>query len=291
MKPEITRHRLGAPMAYRVFILSSALVCSSANASLLNASGQGTFTMNLDRAALAPYFGYFLSTFWNTEASDPGNPVNTGNYLVSHLNTGEISAVNRVFNLTAIGTDPDGQAGQRFVKATSAHFSLESDTFEGVPGARIGMTGVQGFYAPDWPPNGGGLVNGDFSLSYQHPSDREAVWNESGFSGRSSGWTLLNNIFFTMPVYDLSHLNIVFNDADNWQFSGDLLMSPENGGMLRGASLNDVGDFCLGMGSYSGCGQVSEVPLPTSGWLYLSTLLVFAGSLRHKLNKRALSLR
>lgn len=266
-----------------------ALLSPVAHANLLNAPVSGTFTMNLDRNALKPYSGYFLSTFWDVAASDYSNPSNTGNYLSSQINNTEISALNQIFDLTPVGIDPSGQPTQRNVKATSANFFLDTETMLGVDsqdgpfgnrvaGAQIGMTGVQGFYAPDWQTAccglGGGLVNGDFSVVYD--STRRT-------DGRS-GWYLNNNIYFAMATYDFSHLSIVFTDADNWRLSGDLLMSPENGGMLRGATLNDVGDFCLGVGSYAGCGKVSEVPLPSAMILFATVLLSFTANIRQKSN-------
>jgi hypothetical protein len=115
-------------------------------------------------------------------------------------------------------------------------------------------------------------VNGDFSV----------LFDTSRQTDGRTGWYLGNNIYFPMAVYDLSHLNLAYTDANNWQMSGDLLMSPENGTMLRGAILNDVGDFCLGTGSYSGCGQVSAVPVPAAAWLFGSALLGLAGIVKRK---------
>lgn len=236
-------------------------------ATSLNAPASGTFTMNLDRTALQPYFGYFLSSFWDGASSDINQPAHTGGYFSNNTATTEISAVNRVFELAAIGNDPLNQPAQRFVKATSADFSIDSNTLTGVAGSQIGMTGVQGFYAPGWPPSGGGVVNGDFSITYD--ANRQGTGQ--------TGWTLTNNLYFSMAVYDLSNLSLSFTDANNWQLSGDLLMSPENGGMLQGASLNDVGDFCLGVGSHAGCGQVAAVPVPAAIWLFGSGLVGFIG--------------
>lgn len=267
MQTTKTSHALTLLAVMALPTVSATLISSSANAAILNAPSSGTFTMNLDRNALTPYYGYFLSTFWDGEASSISNPLNTGNYLAGNIAVTEISAVNRLFDLTPIGSDPTGQPAQRFVKATSAGFTIDSDTLAGITGSRIGMTGVQGFYAPLWPPNGGGVLNGDFSVAYE--ANRQ--------SGGQSGWYLANNIYFTMAVYDFSHLSIDFSDANNWRLSGDLLMSPENGGMLQAASLNDVGDFCLGTGSYAGCGQVSNVPLPAAIWLFGSGLVGLAG--------------
>ncbi|NOT10791.1 MAG: hypothetical protein HOP23_02990 [Methylococcaceae bacterium] len=272
MKKIIKPHSSIASFTCATLAITTALVWTSADAATLNAPSSGTFTMNLDRSALTPYYGYFLSTFWDTAASNPSNPTNTGNYLVGNIATTEIPAVNRVFDLAPIGSDPVNQPVQRFVKATSAGFSIDSDTLAGVSNTQIGMTGVQGFYAPLWPPSGGGVLNGDFSV----------VYDASRQSSGQTGWYLANNIYFTMAVYDFSNLSIAFTDANNWRFSGDLLMSPENGGMLQGASLNDVGDFCLGTGSYAGCGQVSSVPVPAAIWLFGSGFLGFAGIANRK---------
>lgn len=252
--------------------MNALFVISSAEAAILQAPANGgTFTMNLDRNALSPYYGYFLSTYWDGAASDYSNPLNTGDYLVSQVSKTEISALNQVFDLMPIGPNPKNQADVRFVKGTSAGFAIDSETLVGVEGTRIGMTGVQGFYAPYWQTIccglGGGLVNGDFSVAYD---------TERQTDGRS-GWYLDNHIYFTMAVYDFSNLSVTFADANNWQMSGDLLMSPENGGMLQGSSLNDVGDFCLGTGSYAGCGRVSAVPLPNAVWLFASSLFGLVG--------------
>ncbi|MGZ0078279.1 hypothetical protein [Methylomonas sp. ZR1] len=257
------------------------MASASADAATLNAPSGGTFTMNLDRNALAPYAGgYYLSTFWSTATSNADNPANTGDHLLSQLNTTEISGLNQVFELTAIGSDPSPQASQRYVKATSADFAIDTGTLAGVAGAQVGMTGVQGFYAPNWPPTGAGLVNGDFSLFYD--ANRQTL-------GRT-GWYLANNIYFTMAVYDLNNLSLSFSNPGNWQLSGDLLMSPENAGMLQGAQLVDVGSFCLGTGAYAGCGQVSAVPLPAAVWLFASGFLGFIGIGRRPYLSRSVTL-
>ncbi|MEQ1529508.1 MAG: hypothetical protein ABL925_09340 [Methylococcales bacterium] len=272
---QITALRFIAPVS----LLSAVSV--GVNASILQAAGSGTFTMSLDRAALAPYFGYYLSTSWDSAASDYNNPINTGDYLVSHITGTEISAIKQVFPITATGSDPSGQPANRFVKATSANFGIDSDALTGVPGAVLGMTGVQGFWASQWLPNPSGLVNGDFSLTYTNPQHREAVWQSLGATGvTSTGWHLDNNIYFTMPVYELSNLSVIFIDAVNWQLSGDLLMSAENGWMLKGAQLNDVGNFCLGIGSFAGCSP-APVPIPAALWLFAGALLSLVGFNRY----------
>jgi hypothetical protein len=103
------------PVNATILAICIALVCSNANATLLNAPTGGTFTMNLDRNALAPYSGYFLSKFWDASASDTSNPVNTGDYFNSQITPAEQSAIYQVFTLTAIGSDPSGQPLQRAV--------------------------------------------------------------------------------------------------------------------------------------------------------------------------------
>ena len=169
--------RLFAAMA--LLAIGTALGSSAAQATTLNAPSSGTFTMNLDRNALAPYYGYFLSTFWDGAASDFNNPANTGTYLSSNIATTEISALNQVFALMPIGSNPVNQASLRNVQATSANFSLDTSTLSGVAGAGIGMTGVQGFYAPYFPHatdsgQGGGVLNGDFP-SFTTPTDKRAA--------------------------------------------------------------------------------------------------------------------
>lgn len=265
-----------------VLFFSIGVVCTTAKASNLTTSSSGTFTMSLDRNALAVYYGYQLASFWDSEASSPSNPSNTGDYFVSHINTTEISAINKAFDLTAVGISAANQPNQRSVRASSADFSIDSESLTGLPGAELGMTGVQGFWVPYWqksptaPITPAGLVNGDFSLVYSNPQDRETVWNGFGLAGKSTGWHLNNNMYFTMPVYDLSNVSVVVNDAFNWQFSGDLLMSAENGFMLKGAQLNKVGTFCLGIGSYAGCNP-APVPVPPAVLTFGSALLGVIG--------------
>jgi len=260
------------PAVATALALAAALLSPNAGAVTLNAPVGGSFTMNLDRDALAPYYGYFLSKYWDAAGSDYTNPANTGSYFLGQTDATEIPAINRVFDVTAIGADPTGQATGRHVKATSADFSIDSDTLAGVAGTKVGLAGVQGFFAPLWPPSGGKLVNGDFSV----------VFDAARQTDGRTGWYLASNIYFAMAVYDLSNLGVTFTDGNNWQLSGNLLMSPENAGMLGGASLTNVGDFCLGTGSFGGCGQVSAVPVPAAAWLFGSAMLALGGGAYRK---------
>lgn len=255
----IYRIRLGLPLVAALALSPNAM------ALVLNAPNAGTFTMNLDAVALAPYAGgYYLSTYWDAAAADPTDPANSGGALVAQVATNEIPARNQTFALTAIGAAIAGQAAQRFQQATSADFHIDTDNLSGGTAGQVGLAGVQGFFAPNYPPNGAGLVNGDFAVRF------DAARQDHG----GSGWYLDNNIYFTMAVYDFVNLSVRWIDADNWQFSGNLAMSPENAGMLMGGSLTDVGDFCLGAGSFGGCGRVSAVPLPGALWLFGTGLAV-----------------
>jgi hypothetical protein len=271
--------------ASRTLLTVTALVLATppaAGAATLNAAAGGTFTFSLDREALAPYVfgstlgnnGYYLANFWNAAASDPVNPANTDNAFAANVGTTEISALNRVHELTPTGPNPAGQAAGRHVVGSTAGFSLDSATLAGVPitsislagvvGEKLGMTGIHGFYAPNWP---GPLINGDFSLQY----------DTSRQTGGRSGWFIANNITFTMAVYDLANLSLTATGTTNWSLTGDLLMSPENAEMLLGASLADVGNFTLGVGSYA-----APVPVPAAAWLFASGLIALAGKTRRK---------
>lgn len=258
------------------------LAPTTATSATLNASSGGTFTFDLDRDALGQYVfgsafgnnGYYLANFWNTADSDYTNPANADGNLAAAVGTTEISALNRVHDLTAVGANPTGQAAGRHVQGTTSGFSIDSNTLTGVPitsiglsgvvGEKLGMTGVQGFYAPNYP---GALINGDFSLQYD-PSRQ--------VSG-ASGWFIANNISFTMAVYDLANLALTSTDETNWLLTGDLLMAPDNASMLLGDAYVDVGNFSLGVGSYA-----APVPVPAAVWLFGSGLMGLFGASRRK---------
>jgi hypothetical protein len=258
---------------FAVIIVAGMLASRVGAADTLHATSGGTFAFNLDRDALAPYVfgsalgnnGYYLANFWDTSASDYANPSNSASYFIGNVGNTEIPAVNLVLDVTATGSDPTGQASGRHVVATTVGFGIDSNTLEGMAGEKLGMTGIQGFYAPNYP---GRVVNGDFSLQY------DATRQTSG----RSGWFLANNISFTMAVYDLANLNLTVSDANNWQLSGDLWMAPENADMLLGPQLADVGSFQLGVGSYT----VSAVPIPAAAWLFASGILGLVGVVRRR---------
>lgn len=264
------------------FAALGGLIGPAASADLLNATGGGTFTMSFDRDALGTYVfgsalgnnGYYLASFWDGAASDYTNPLNKDTYFSGQVGSTEISALNLVHGLTPIGPNPAGQPAGRHVVGSTAGFYLDSSTLAGAPiasislagvvGEKLGMTGVQGFNAPNYP---GVLINGDFSLQFDTSRQTD---------GRS-GWFLANNISFTMAVYDLANLNLIYSPGDSadWQLTGDLWMSPENANMLLGDSYTDVGNFSLGMGSYA-------VPVPAAVWLFGSGIAGLFGAFRRR---------
>jgi len=262
------------------------LAPTTVNATQLNASLGGTFTLNLDRDALALSIhgtpsnpGHFLVHYYDTVESDYTTRTDSSFYL-GNASRSEISALNLVHDITPINAiNLAGQAPNRYVKSTTPDFAIDSQTLTAT--GVMGMTGIElykGLY-------NGALIYGDYSLHY-NPANRAATWDDFGLSiPQPSGWYLQNNVSFSAVVYDLSNLSIVVGDANNWKFSGDLLLSPENAGLLQNTMQLDVGGFCLGAGSYSGCGHVSTVPVPATAWLFISGFggLGFAGIRRRRL--------
>ncbi|WP_446809842.1 hypothetical protein ACH50O_21715 [Methylomonas sp. 2BW1-5-20] len=265
------------PHRFKVlFLLATAgfayLLPAAAKAALLNASSGGTFTMNMDREAMAAFIGgnssnpgHFLVHYYDTQESDYLTRSDSSFYLGNSSRT-EIPAQNLVHDITPISaSNPGGQAPNRYVKSTSPDFAIDSQTLAGT--GVMGMTGVE-LYRGRY---GGSLIYGDYTLQY-NPDMRQEVWDFFGINGTPGGWYLQNNISFPAAVYELDHLNLIYTNADNWQLSGDLLLTPENAGLVQGVRLTDVGDFCLGVGSYAGCGQISSVPLPGAAWLFVGGL-------------------
>lgn len=272
MKTNTTQFGLSMRLLPVMLLASTFSFAHTAHATLLTANAGGTFTMSMDRNALALSSGgnasnpgHFLVQYFDTSASDYTTRTDSSFYYNNPTRT-EISALNLVHDITAISaTDPAGQMSGRYVKSTTTDFAVDTNNLTAT--GLIGMTGIEmyrGVY-------NGTVLYGDYSLGYD-PAYRQTMWDAFGLAGTPGGWYLQNNVSFSAAVYELNNLTLQFSSATDWKLSGDLLLSPENGFLLKTASLVDVGDFCLGFGSYSGCGQVSAVPLPASAWLFVSGL-------------------
>lgn len=310
-------------LAARAFLaaagFSSIFMPIMASAEILRATSGGTFTFSYDRDALAlagyqqitdnsdplnPVYapntpghpGYYLSSFWDTANSaylnsDPNKK--TEGYFTSnngHTETSAINLVHQLVTITGTGTTNEipNQAAGRHVKGLGSDFGIDSSTLVGTGTSAatqaLGMTGVQGFWMPYYGTNGGNLFNGDFSLRYSATS-RQSKWTQYGITGQTaSGWYIQNNISFAAIAYDLANMQLEFTDANNWKLSGDLLNSPENAAFIKSANLADFGNFCLGVGSYAGCGQISAVPVPGAAWFFVSGIVGIMFSTQRKLN-------
>lgn len=283
MKSNINALFSGLISPFAALLISGGL-SFNADAALLNATQTGSFNMNLDRNALALAIGgtpsnpgHFLVHYYDTAESDYTTRSDSSIYFNNSLRT-EIPAINLLHDITpSSARNPAGQASGRFVKSTTPNFALDTSTLTAT--GSLGMTGIElykGLY-------NGTLIYGDYSLHYR-PSYRAEVYDDFGITPAPSGWYLQNNVSFSVVVYELENLSLQFDDATNWQMTGDLLVSPENAGLLQISPLANFGDFCLGFGSYSGCGQISHVPLPTTAYLFVTGIagLVRIGFYRRK---------
>lgn len=323
MKTSSKLRKLAVGTSLLTIGLSSFLMPASAQAQILRATSGGTFTFNFDRDALAlagyqqiidnsdplhPVYapnttthpGLFVSSFWDTANSgylnsDPNK--RTDGYFTANNGHTEASAINLVHDLVTTagpGTGTNeiaGQATGRHVKGLGSNFGIDSVSLAGTGSSAatqaLGMTGVQGFWIPYYGANGGTVFYGDFSLRYSATA-RQNKWTSSGITGQTaSGWYLQNNISFAAIAYDLANLHLEVTDANNWMLTGDLLSSPENAAFIKSANLADMGDFCMGVGSYSGCGHISSVPLPGAVWFFGSGVVGFMVNSRRRLSHPA----
>lgn len=250
---------------FSALTLAFAFTSTNANAALLSATSGGSFTINFDRDAFANMnggsasgsAGIFIDRFYNAAESDYTTV--TGSALLAARDGFESASTNLVHTLT--GTTPiTTQALQRHAQATSANFAIDSSTFAGT--GQLGMLGVEAIGVGTGPYAGGGMVSGDYSLKYD---------STAGY------WFLQNNIYFAMEVFDLANLAVVVTDANNWQLTGDLLLSADNASMLNGTAGQNVGSFNLSVGSYS------AVPVPGAVWFMGSGLLGLMSLARRKI--------
>lgn len=263
--------------SFLMLMLIPLCITPAAQAELLMQGAGGTFNMDMDRDALALAIkgsasnpGHFLVQYYDTAQSDYTRRSDSYFYFNNPLRE-ESPALNLLHDITpAAVSHPSGQAPGRYVKASSPNFSLDSSTLSG--NGSLGMTGIE-LYKGSY---NGALIYGDYSLSYD-PDTRQQVLDEFGYSHQVSGWYLQNNVSFSAVVYELENLALVYHSATDWKLQGDLMITPENALLLKIPVMTDVGDFCLGFGSFSGCGT-TVVPIPASAWLFVSALLGFGAT-------------
>ena len=243
-------------------MISAVLLVSPAVAPAATVTN-GTFTMDLDRNALAQLVlnptgtppTLFLEEFFTS-------PSLTGAQINDVVNTnivpgnGEIPATGLVYNVTgSTVTNPAGRA----IQATN--FTYDPTNLTGTASGQIGLGGVMRFMGNFT----GILVGGDYALKY----DATRVGNAAG----GSGWYLLNNYGFPIPSWDLTDVTAT-SDPLSLYLSGTLKWSPEVTNAFFHSS--DIGKS---MGTFT---FVSPVPLPAAVWLFGSGMIGLAGLARRR---------
>ncbi len=230
----------------------------------------GTFTMNLDRDALAQMVlnpsgtpaTLYLEEFWDASASASltATQINTPGAADLVPGTGEIPATNLVYGVTgATVTNPAGRA----IQATN--FTYDSSNLTGTASGQIGLGGVTRFMG-NFP---GIFVTGDFALKY----DATRVGNAAG----GSGWYLLNNYGFPIPAWDLTNVTATSNPLSLF-LSGTLKWSPE-----VASAFFTTSDIGTPMGTFT---FAAPVPLPAAAWLFGSGVAGVIGLARRRTGLR-----
>src|SRR5574343_1580400 len=122
-----------AKILFATLVVTALSIPANASATALSASTGGTFTFNYNSAALglaaggnANFNGYYLSNFWNSAASDPGNSANTASSFTGSAGATQISATNLIHDITAVGENPSNQPSGRHVQGSSSNFLIDS---------------------------------------------------------------------------------------------------------------------------------------------------------------------
>ncbi|MDN5940478.1 MAG: VPLPA-CTERM sorting domain-containing protein [Nitrospira sp.] len=226
----------------------------------------GTFTMNLDRDALAQLTlnptgtppTLYLEEFWDASASASltATQINTPGTADLVPGTGEIPATGLVYDVTgSTVTNPAGRAIQ------PTNFTYDPNNVTGTATGQIGLGGVMRFMGNFQ----GVFTTGDYALEY----DATRVGNPAG----GSGWYLLNNFGFPIPAWDLADVT-TSSDPFSLALSGNLKWSPEVTSAFFAPS--DLGKT---MGTFT---FASPVPLPAAIWLFGSGLIGLAGLARRR---------
>ncbi|NOS81635.1 MAG: hypothetical protein HOP32_08660 [Nitrospira sp.] len=225
----------------------------------------GSFTMNLDRDALAQLVfnptgtppTLFLEEFF-TSSSLTGPQINDVVNTNLVPGNGEIPATGLVYDVTgSTVTNPAGRA----IQATN--FTYDETNLTGTASGQIGLGGVMRFLG-NFP---GIFVTGDYALKY----DVTRVGNAAG----GSGWYLLNNYGFPIPGWDLTDVTAT-SDPFSLALSGTLKWSPEVASAFFAS-----GDIGQPMGTFT-FASPAPVPLPAAVYLFGSGLLGLAGWVRRR---------
>lgn len=246
-------------------LMISALILFSPSITPAATVTSGTFTMNLDRDALATLVQnptgtpptLFLEEFFTS-------PSLTGPQINDTVNTnlvpgnGEISATGLVYGVTgATVTNPAGRA----IQATN--FTYDETNLTGTASGQIGLGGVLRFMG-NFP---GIFVTGDYALKY----DATRVGNLAG----GSGWYLVNNYGFPVPGFDLTDVT-ASSDPLSLYLSGNLKWSPE-----VTFAFFDSGDIGKTVGTFT-FASPAPVPLPAAAWLFGSGMIGVVGLARRR---------
>lgn len=230
----------------------------------------GTFTMNLDRDALAQMVlnpsgtppTLYLEEFWNSSASASltATQINTPGAADLVPGNGEIPATNLAYGVTgATVTNPAGRAIQ------TTNFTYDPTNLTGTASGQIGLGGIMRFQG-NFP---GIFVTGDYALKY----DASRVGNAAG----GSGWYLLNNYGFPVPGWDLTDVTAT-SDPLSLYLSGTLKWSPE-----VASAFFTTSDIGTPMGTFT---FAAPVPLPAAAWLFGSGVIGLTGLARRRMAHR-----
>jgi len=259
---------------YAKFVVVSMLLAGAAKAGTLS-GGTMTLTFNdpgnlLDGLNVDTANGgltsYYQAGFFSNTVADISS--------LSEMESAPDSAVpgNLVFTvnpISLVGTDiPYGNSlGGRNNQPTSLAWSTSEDgltdasTFSAT--GQVGLDGViltRGSYS-------GSILEGDYSFEYL----------ASRNNGINSGWTLVNNISFSVPDYDTRDIRVTTN-GNELILTGQLWVSPTISAFLFGGngqtSAGEIGTFRLS--------SASAVPLPAASWLFGFGLLGLYGNKSRK---------
>ncbi|THJ12435.1 MAG: hypothetical protein CAF43_007310 [Nitrospira sp. CG24C] len=251
-----------------VTLLVAALSVVAPSVSQAATVTSGSFTMNLDRDALAQLVfnptgtppTLYLEEFWGTSASASltATQINTAGAADLVPGTGEIPATGLVYDVaSSTVTNPSGRAIQPTL------FTYDPGDLTGTATGQIGLGGVMRFLG-NFP---GIFVTGDYALKF----DTTRVGNAAG----GSGWYLLNNYGFPIPGWDLTDVTAT-SDPLSLYLSGTLKWSPEVASAFFAS-----GDIGQPMGTFT-FASPAPVPLPAAVYLFGSGLLGLAGWVRRR---------